>query len=274
MDWAETLETICIESVGKGFTEFKSVHALGNDFEFSSNSNDNENEDSDSDDKSQESDSPAIDLFSLSEKDLEALDYYKVLHLPFKATLTPDDVKKAYRKACLKYHPDKSGRGEEDAVFLKVKAAFDILSTQKLAYDSTEMPFDETIPDETTDDFFEDFGSCFERNLHFDARLLPTANKKSNRRKSRNSRIGPLKPLSLGDESTPIDEVNRKSSIRRLFLFEMSYSNLCSVRILRLLGPFRIMERLWDAGFARTRDAGPAGAGRIQIREKVVSKRN
>lgn len=210
LDWADSLETVCIQSVGKGFTEFKSVHTLSDDFEFSSNSNDNENDDSDSDDKSQESESPAVDLFSLSEHDLDALDYYKVLHLPFKANLTPDDVKKAYRKACLKYHPDKSGRGEEDAVFLKVKAAFDILSTQKLAYDSTEMPFDESIPDEKTDNFFEEFGSCFERNLHFDARLLPSASKKTNRRKSRNSRSGTTKPPSLGDESTPIDQVNRK----------------------------------------------------------------
>jgi hypothetical protein len=253
LDWADTLETICIESVGKGFTEFKSVHTLSDDFDFSSNPNDNDNDGSESDDKSQESESPAIDLFSLSEQDLDALDYYKVLHLPFKATLTPDDVKKAYRKACLKYHPDKSGRGEEDAVFLKVKASFDILSTQKLAYDSTEMPFDETIPDEKTDNFFEDFGSCFERNLHFDARLLPTSSKKTNRRKSRSSRTSMLKPLSLGDESTPIGQVNRKlSSIHPLLMCETSGSNHCLLRILRLLGSLRVMERLWNAGSART----------------------
>lgn len=209
LNWGDTLERIYIESVGSAFTDFKSLHTLGDDFEFISYSNDQDDE-SDSDDKSQESESPAIDLFALSEQDLEALDYYKVLHLPFKATLTPDDVKKAYRKACLKYHPDKSGRGMEDSVFLKVKAAFDILSTQKVAYDSTEMPFDESIPDENTDNFYEDFGSCFERNLHFDARLLPTSNKRNSRRKSRNSRTGMLKPPTLGNESTPIEQVNGK----------------------------------------------------------------
>lgn len=217
LDWAETLKTINIESVGSGFAEFKSLHTLGDDFQFCSDSNDNQDDESDGDDKSQESESPAIDLFALSEQDLEDLDYYKVLHLPFKATLTPDDVKKAYRKACLKYHPDKSGRGMEDSVFLKVKAAFDTLSSQKLAYDSTEMPFDESIPDEKTDNFFEDFGSCFDRNLHFDAKLLPKSNKRNNRRKSRNSRTSALKPPSLGNESTPIDQVNGKfPSIKNL----------------------------------------------------------
>lgn len=210
LDWTDALETIHVESAGCAFPGFKSLHTLGGDFEFSAEANDNQDDDSDSDDKSEESESPAIDLFALSEQDLEDLDYYKVLHLPFKATLTPDDVKKAYRKACLKYHPDKSGRGMEDSVFLKVKAAFDTLSTQKLAYDSTEMPFDESIPDENTVNFFEDFGSCFERNLHFDARLLPNSNKRNNRRKLRNSRTGKINPPSLGNESTPIDQVNGK----------------------------------------------------------------
>eukprot|EP00536_Pseudo-nitzschia_multiseries_P001519 jgi/Psemu1/181160/e_gw1.19.171.1 len=119
---------------------------------------------------------PAVDLFSLSEKELEDIDYYKVLHLPCLPSVTPDDVKKAYRKSCLKYHPDKSGRGEEDAVFLKVKAAFETLSTQKIAYDSTEMPFNDSIPSDNKiakKDFFELFRPVFERNLHFDSRLLP-----------------------------------------------------------------------------------------------------
>eukprot|EP00980_Cylindrotheca_fusiformis_P022864 scaffold9857_cov127-Cylindrotheca_fusiformis.AAC.10 len=208
LDWPETLETTTIECAGEAFLEFQSLLSAGEDYTFSE-APESENDESDNDDALEEDEAPAVDLFSLSENALEELDYYKVLHLPFKANLTPDDVKKAYRKACLKYHPDKSGRGEEDAVFLKVKAAFDILSTQKLAYDSTEMPFDDSIPDENTDNFFSDFGSAFERNLHFDARLLPAVNnKKSNRRKSRSSRINFSNPPSLGDESTPIEQVH------------------------------------------------------------------
>ena len=218
LDWPgeeEGLETITIECAGKTFLIYHSLFAAGDDFDFSSS---DEKEDDYDDDDDEESDPgldekkdddlpPPIDLFGLDEHDLEELDYYKVLHLPFRANITPDDVKKAYRKACLKYHPDKSGRGEEDAVFLKVKAAFDTLSTQKLAYDSTEMTFDESLPDENPSNFFEEFTPVFERNLHFDARLLSNKQqKKNNRRKSRNSKV--LKPPSLGDESTPIEQVH------------------------------------------------------------------
>jgi len=159
--------------------------------------------------------SPPVDHFALSEDDLEEIDYFKVLHLPCKPTITPDDVKKAYRKACLKYHPDKSGRGEEDAVFLKVKAAFETLSTQKLAYDSTEMPFDESIPSDreiAECDFFALWEPVFQRNLHFDSRLLPTKggkkrnNNKRNYSKQKNKNM--QGPPSLGDTDTPIEQVH------------------------------------------------------------------
>jgi len=168
---------------------------------------------------------PPVDLFSLSETELKEIDYYKVLHLPCRPTITPDDVKKAYRKSCLKYHPDKSGRGEEDAVFLKVKAAFETLSTQKKAYDSTEMPFDESIPSDkeiARKDFFKLWEPVFQRNSHFDSRLLPSCakngNKRNNRRSSgsssrnlknsKNNNKKPQGPPSLGSADTRIEEVH------------------------------------------------------------------
>jgi len=223
---SKDLETTCIQCIGQEFLQFQTLAAIGENLEeldelFSKLSMTTEGDEGEEED-GVEDDSPVIDLFSLSEKQLEGLNYYQVLHLPYKAHLTPDDVKKAYRKASLKYHPDKSGRGEEDAVFLKVKAAFETLSTQKQAYDSTEMPFDDSVPEEgdTVDNFFAVFGPVFERNLHFDARLLPNNGGKNlsnntsskNRRKSRNSSQAAAgenwKPPSLGDESTPIEQVH------------------------------------------------------------------
>ena len=71
----------------------------------------------------------------------------------------------------------------------KVKAGFETLSTQKTAYDSTEMPFDESIPSDrevAESDFFALWEPVFKRNLHFDSRLLPTKGKKGNY----NARIG------------------------------------------------------------------------------------
>lgn len=85
-----------------------------------------------------------LDLFSVD--DIENVSYYTILGgLSF--FCTPDDVKKAYHIACLTYHPDKSGRDEEDPVFLTVKKAFDTLSDcdKKRAYDSSAN-FDDSIP--------------------------------------------------------------------------------------------------------------------------------
>jgi DnaJ family protein C protein 2 len=245
LDWpsSETpTATAIIQCAGKAFLEYQAVVAAADDFVVQNNEGDDcpgeDNNNSNSDEGGDnvplvEDSSPAIDLFSLNEEELDEVDYYKVLHLPYGGNVTPDQVKKAYRKASLKYHPDKSGRDKEDVVFLKVKTAFEVLSTQKQAYDSTEMPFDDSLPDGgelssslnktnySSDDFFEDYKPCFERNLHFDARLLPNNNNssnggsnggggaaaKKNRRKSRQSHIHTKAP-NLGDALTSIDKVH------------------------------------------------------------------
>ncbi len=91
-----------------------------------------------------------------------------------------DDIRRAYHKACLKYHPDKTGRGEEDEIFLLVKSAFDTLSDpiKRRSYDSS-VDFDESIPKEqpsgsggggivmSDEEFYAEYGPVFERNLRF-----------------------------------------------------------------------------------------------------------
>lgn len=105
-----------------------------------------------------------------------------------------ENVKKAYRKAVLKYHPDKATNceeGEEDEVFIRMQKAFDTLMdiTKRRAYDSS-LEFDDTIP--TTDacsngqDFYKIYGPVFERNERF-AVILPAP--------------------ALGDDDAPIEEV-------------------------------------------------------------------
>jgi DnaJ family protein C protein 2 len=209
LDWPkDPLETVTIECAGKGFFEYQTLVAAGDEVTFLDETDDDDDTDEANDDQEelQEDSSPEIDLFALSESELEDVNFYQVLHLPYRPQLTADDVKKAYRKACLKYHPDKSGRGEEDEVFLKVKTAFETLSTQKQAYDSTEMPFDDGLPAESPKDFFAEYGAAFERNLHFDARLLPVKKKNTGRRKSRNHKHS--KTPAFGDASQPIQEVH------------------------------------------------------------------
>ncbi|CAB1113452.1 unnamed protein product [Ectocarpus sp. CCAP 1310/34] len=105
-----------------------------------------------------------------------------------------EGLKKAYRKAVLKYHPDKTGvqDGEEDEVFMAVQKAFDTLTdmTKRRAYDSS-LEFDDNelegkeVSGPTS--FYKVYGPVFERNKRF-AVILPAP--------------------SLGDDDTPIDEVN------------------------------------------------------------------
>ena len=171
---------------------------------------------------SSESKPKIVNLFDYTEEDLlqhNALTHYEILNVPVFAT--SDDVKKAYRRSSLKYHPDKTGRGDDDYVFLAVKAAYDTLtdSAKRQAYDSTVMPFDDEIPPPRSqllqdslllykdEDFYGLFGPVFERNLRFDARLRPE-NHKKNKNNNNLQKTSASKAPSLGDADTPIEEVH------------------------------------------------------------------
>jgi DnaJ family protein C protein 7 len=61
-------------------------------------------------------------------------DYYKILELPMKEAATEEEVKKAYRKQALKWHPDKHSNGDEeqkanaDKMFKDIGEAYSVLS--------------------------------------------------------------------------------------------------------------------------------------------------
>jgi DnaJ family protein B protein 4 len=57
-------------------------------------------------------------------------DYYSLLELKRKDNVTQDDIKKAYRKAALKWHPDKNPNNKEEAQkkFAQISEAYDTLS--------------------------------------------------------------------------------------------------------------------------------------------------
>jgi len=63
-----------------------------------------------------------------------AKDYYDILGL--KRDASAEDIKKAYRKLALKYHPDKAGKAAEGK-FKEVNEAYQVLSDEKkrAAYD-------------------------------------------------------------------------------------------------------------------------------------------
>ena len=53
-------------------------------------------------------------------------DYYKILGVDKKAS--PEEIKKAYRKLALEYHPDKGGGTEAEKKFKEINEAYQILS--------------------------------------------------------------------------------------------------------------------------------------------------
>ena len=68
-------------------------------------------------------------------------DYYKVLSLEHSAAVGAEEIKRAYRRLALRYHPDvcpPSRRGESTELFLELRRAYETLSdpAQRLRYDA------------------------------------------------------------------------------------------------------------------------------------------
>eukprot|EP01134_Creolimax_fragrantissima_P002571 CFRG2571T1 len=110
------------------------------------------------DDQSEGEDEMIDDLDEETVKDVDPaewkeVDQYAILglgRLRYKAT--DEQIKQAYRKACLKHHPDKKAKkktGEDDdAVFKCIKLAYECLTKpeRRRAFDSVDPTFDDSYP--------------------------------------------------------------------------------------------------------------------------------
>eukprot|EP01088_Endostelium_zonatum_P015420 TRINITY_DN3777_c0_g1_i1.p1 TRINITY_DN3777_c0_g1~~TRINITY_DN3777_c0_g1_i1.p1 ORF type:complete len:239 (+),score=72.05 TRINITY_DN3777_c0_g1_i1:43-717(+) len=109
---------------------------------------------------------PAKKKYNFTAED-EPYTVLKIEHLKYAAT--DKEIKDAYRKLALIYHPDKQENQGSDEKFKAIQKANDFLLDPKKrrGYDSEEK-FDNTIPTQFDQgDFYELYGPVFERNGKF-----------------------------------------------------------------------------------------------------------
>ena len=235
LDWPETLPKARVQCGTESYLAYKARKEEKISFLHYSSFNDDTDTESTSScadikdvlkSKTKENQTKVVDLYKLSAEELEDLSYYDVLG-GIKMHSTPEQIKRAFHKSSLKYHPDKEGlnketkeSGGDEPVFLKVKEAFETLSdaSKRKAYDST-INFDDGIPaasDMKSDkDFYQIFGKCFERNLRFAAENDPdqaaaaAARKKlSKQKRGKGKNKKWTGPPSLGDEKAILNDVH------------------------------------------------------------------
>jgi curved DNA-binding protein CbpA len=119
-------------------------------------------------------------------------DLYALLGLSKRVKASTDEIRKAHRELCLRFHPDTirvnvPEAGDTDTLFKAIAHAHDVLSDpqRRLVYDSKDGP--EIRMPTSVGDFYREFGDAFKRAAYWSVRTpVPR----------------------LGNESTPDDVVD------------------------------------------------------------------
>lgn len=128
--------------------------------------------------------------------------YYKTLGLTEQAT--PEEVKKAYRKLALKYHPDRNQTKEAEEKFKKINEAYSNIVNPDKNYSHAREGFDQQGFSDFFDPFEGIFGNIFKNN------------QKQKKKKNKSVRF-----------TVPIESLDSKEEL--FHTFERNIKNLCNV---------------------------------------------
>ncbi|XP_066394179.1 chaperone protein dnaJ 20, chloroplastic-like [Miscanthus floridulus] len=112
-------------------------------------------------------------------------EYYKVLSLEHSAAVGAEEIKRAYRRLALRYHPDvcpASRRAESTELFLELRRAYETLSdpAQRLRYDAELRASEEEDP----------AGAAFARDV-WEAQLCALRARSQQRQSARSGAVRP-----------------------------------------------------------------------------------
>ena len=109
-----------------------------------------------------------------------ATDYYKTLEV--KRTATSAEIKKAYRKLSLKYHPDKNSSPDAAEKFAALSQAYDVISCKVLS-GSTHTIYD--VDDDERINFIFIYVSLLPMQIQKNERFITEVAKKQSNSKNR-----------------------------------------------------------------------------------------
>ena len=170
--------------------------------------------------------------------DTDFVDYYKVLEI--ECSVSPKRIRKAYRAAALKYHPDKNSSENATEMFRTVREAFETLNDPEL-----KRAFDERRRRRmkkrkkvfTTTNFFDLFGKEKKEEKKEDDDVDPMEFRKQNKSRQEQQNEARQKRRKRMKTKEEKQRIERNTRLRSLYTSRVDNSRYCTVKAKFKSGP-------------------------------------